>query len=326
MIGRKVVIYYAWSRPEEISAPLGVIENRFPTVFELRRMLYPRYRELADRDGVDQGVGGFLDHIMKQNFAAFVELAGAAVGQPVRELERVHDDGRQNLLDDVWLTSVDTLIVISFDSLRTGQRITDGELDAIRSFVSRPGNLLVVSLHHDVGDADHLPDEERLLIQEAHFHHHGDRTLPPQQRFSGFGRSILAGLDVPVENRFGLRPAAEPDGSPTPIEVASDYDRLHLLRGVTTFNLHPHLPHLERLGDTPEKLDVLARQRIDLTAPPHPFTESGHSTFDALLQSRPGVFPADLVVSDATLWSSTAGGVDSLSRLWRNVVLRDVST
>jgi hypothetical protein len=71
-------------------------------------------------------------------------------------------------------------------------------------------------------------------------------------------------------------------------------------------------------------LDVLVRQRVDLTAPPHPFVTSGHLTFDALLQSRPGVFAGALLVGDATLWSSTAGGVDSLRRLWRNVVGRPV--
>ncbi len=71
------------------------------------------------------------------------------------------------------------------------------------------------------------------------------------------------------------------------------------------------------------KLDVLARQRIDPSAPPHPFTQDGRSTFDALLQSRPGVFAGNLLVGDATLWSSTAGGVDSLRRFWSNVVRRD---
>ena len=40
---RKVVVYYARSRPAETGAPLGVIENRFPTLFESRRMGYPAY-------------------------------------------------------------------------------------------------------------------------------------------------------------------------------------------------------------------------------------------------------------------------------------------
>ena len=48
MAGRKVVVYYAWSRPGEIGAPLEVIENRFPTLFESRRMVYPRFEEFTD--------------------------------------------------------------------------------------------------------------------------------------------------------------------------------------------------------------------------------------------------------------------------------------
>lgn len=62
------------------------------------------------------------------------------------------------------------------------------------------------------------------------------------------------------------------------------------LEGVTTFNLHPHLPHFEKLGDGMGKLDVLARQPIDPGAPPHPFTAGGRLDFDALLQSKPDLF------------------------------------
>ncbi|MGA8320431.1 MAG: hypothetical protein WB774_06320 [Xanthobacteraceae bacterium] len=133
---------------------------------------------------------------------------------------------------------------------------------------------------------------------------------------------ILAGLGMAVENRFGLHPAAESDGSPAAIETESPIDRLHLLRGVDTFNLHPHLPQFERLHGAAAKLDVLVRQKIDLTAPPHFFTRNGRTTFDALLQSRPDTFARNLFVGDATLWSSTAGGVDSLRQLWTNVAER----
>jgi hypothetical protein len=135
---------------------------------------------------------------------------------------------------------------------------------------------------------------------------------------------ILAGLGVPVENRFGLHPASDADGSPSPIVAERRLDRLGLLEGVATFNLHPHLPHLERLGDAFAKLDVLARQAIDQSAPAHPCTADGRWTFDALLQSRPDIFAGDLVIGDATLWSSTAGGVESLKRLWTNLLKRRV--
>jgi hypothetical protein len=321
MVGRKVAVYYAWSRPGEIEAPLEVIENRFPTLFESRRMAFPRYDELADPVRFDQGIAGLLDHIMRRNFVTFVELAEALTGHRVAEIERVADDGSLTALDAGILDEVDTLIVISFDSFSTGQEAGTAEVEAVRAFLAQPDNLVIVCPHHDIGDVPNLSNDERLRRQIADFLHHGDKTIPPQQQFGRFARSLLAGLGVPVENRYGLHPSAEADGSPSPIEVETALDRLRLLQGVRTFNLHPHLPQLERIGGAIIKLDVLARQKIDLNAPPHPFARN-RATFDALLQSRPDTFAGSLLVSDATLWSSTAGGVDSLRQLWTNVVQR----
>ena len=42
LVSHGAAIYFAWSRLGETTAPLEVIENRFPTLFEGRRMLYPR--------------------------------------------------------------------------------------------------------------------------------------------------------------------------------------------------------------------------------------------------------------------------------------------
>jgi hypothetical protein len=321
MAGRKVIIYYAWSRPGEIGAPLEIIEDRFPTLFESRRMAYPRFTELSDPSRYDQSVAGFLDHIMKRNFTGFVELASKLTGQPVREIERIVDDGCIAALDAEIFDGADTLIIISFDSLRTGQKAGRVEIEAVRAFLGRPDHLVFICPHHDIGDVPDLAHGERVKRQVADFHHHGDKTIPPQQGFGGFARSLLAGLGVPVENRFGLRPAAEPDGSPSPVEVETALDRLRLLQGVKTFNLHPHLPQLERLGAAVTRLDVLARQKIDLAAPPHPFA-SNRNTFDAMLQSKADAFAGTLLVGDTTLWSSTAGGVDSLRQFWNNLLLR----
>jgi len=321
MTGRRVAIYYAWSRPGETGAPLAVIENRFPALFESRRMAYPRLAELSDASSFDQGIGGFLDHILKHNFVVFTALAGELTGQPVVAIERRTADGTLTPLDGGWLASVDTLIVISFDSQRTAQVASAGEVDALRHFLSEPDHLAFVCPHHDIGAVDDLPADMQQARQLIEFLHHGDRTIPPQQRFGGFARSLLAGLGVPVDNRFGLRPAAEPDGTPSPLAVERTLDRLDLLQGVTTLNLHPHLPQLDRLGDAVGKLEVLARQKIAPDAPPHPFAQA-HTTFDAVLQSRPDAFAGTLLVCDATAWSSTAGGTDSLQRLWSNVVQR----
>jgi hypothetical protein len=321
MVMRQVLVYYAWSRPGETGAPLHVIEDRFPTLFESRRMSFPRFHEFADPHQFDQGIVGFLDHIMKHNFTAFVALASALTGRRVIEIERVADDGTITPLDTNLLNGVDTLIAVSFDSIRTAQKPTDQEIEAVLAFLARKDHLAFVCPHHDIGDISDLSEDETLQRQIAEFEHHGDKTIPPRQRFGGFARSLLAGLGTPVENRFGLRPAAEADGLPAPLEVETALDRLKLLEHVPHFNLHAHLPQLDRLGEAAARLDVLARQRIDLSAPPHPFTRE-RSTFDALLQSREDAFTGTLCVSDSTLWSSTAGGVDSLRQFWTNVVQR----
>jgi len=320
MAGRQVALYFAWSRPDEVAAPLGVLEDRFPALFELRRMFWPRFEQFADPVKFDQGVGGFLDNIQLANFKLFADLASSWTGNPVRLTERRTDAGLRPL-DVEFLGGVDTLVVISFDSSRTQQQASDAEINAIRSFLDDPDHTLFICPHHDIGNADELPEDEVLARRELEFHHHGDPAIPARQCFGDFGLSLLRGLGLEVRNRFGLRPAKLPDGSPAPLEIAAECDRAGLMEGVTTFNLHSHLPHFERLGDSVAKLDVLARQPIDLNAPPHPFTAGGRDDFDALLQSKPDVFRGRLLICDTTTWSSTAGGVDSLQRFWKNVAL-----
>jgi hypothetical protein len=320
MRAKQVLLYFAWSRPAEAGAPITVIDDRFPAIFELRRLFYPHYEQLGDPYRVDQGVAGFLDHIQKPNFTAFVNQAAAETGRPVRVLERGGDDGSTRLLDDSLLAGVDTGVVISFDSLRTGQAASPVEIDAVRRFLGDPDHRIVVCPHHDIGEASGADPQARSALQEAEHRHHGDIASPPRQGFGGFARTVLAGLGVPVENRFGLRPALEADGAPAPILAETSLDGLGLLSGVTTFNAHPHLPQLERLGPALERMQVLARQKLDLAAPPHPLFEPGRESFDALLQSAPEVFAGRLLVCDTTLFSATAGGVASLTRLWSNIL------
>src|SRR5271167_2400086 len=166
---RKVVVYYAWSRPGEIEAPLGVIENRFPTLFESRRMAYPRFDELADPARFDQSIAGFLDHIMKRNFTAFVELTETLTGQLVVEIERVADDGSLTALDTRVLDAADTLIIIGFDSFRTGQEAGAAEVEAVRAFLAQPDHLVFVCPHHDIGDVPGLSHDELVERQVADF-------------------------------------------------------------------------------------------------------------------------------------------------------------
>jgi hypothetical protein len=318
---RRVVLYFAWSRPDETGAPLEVIDNRFPALFESRRMLYPRYEAFSDIEAFDQGIGGFLDHIQKPNFTGFIDFAQNLTHRSVTVVERVDGDGQRNGLNDALLKDADTLIVISLDSLCSEQTPGAEEVAAVRRVLDNPDGLACVCPHHDIGSAAGLDAEARAARQLEEFRHHGDRTIPPQQRFGGFARKLLEALDVPVENQFGLHPRLMQDGAPWPFETDRSRDRLALLKDVDAFNAHPHLPHLERLGAAAAKLDVLVRQEIDPAAPPHSFTLRA-SKFDSLLQSRPDVFPATLLVCDATLWSSTQGGLPQLEQFWRNVLQR----
>jgi hypothetical protein len=318
MAGPNILMYFPWSRPDEEGAPLGNLNNRFGALFELRRLQWPKYEALADIQRFNQGIAGFCDNILLQNYSLFREEMRIRSGNVVRLVERCASDGKVTFLDSDLL-GVDILIIVSFDSQRTGQRPNESELAAVRKFLDNPTHTLFVCPHHDIGNVEGIPDNEVLAAQEVEFHHHGDLAIPGQQRFGGFARSLLRDLGVPVANRFGLRPAKMRDGSPAPIQINTRADRFSLLQDVRTLHLHPHLPHFEMLGDSADKLDVLVEQSIDLEASPHPFVKQGRKTFDALLQSKPNVFPGRLLICDATLWTSTNGGLASLRQFWHNV-------
>jgi hypothetical protein len=321
MSERRVLLYFAWSRPDETEAPLEVINNRFPALFESRRMLYPRYEAFSDIDVFDQGIAGFLDYIQKPNFVGFTEFAENLTRSAVTVVERVGGDGQRNVLNDALLKDFDTLIIISLDSLYSEQTPSADEVRTAQRFLSNPDHVAFVCPHHDIGSVDGLVPHTHSARQLEEFHHHGDRTIPPQQRFSSFSRTLLEALGVPVENQFGLHPRLTDGGSSWPFDANKSHDRLQLLQGVESFNTHPHLPHLERLGASTTKLDVLVKQEIDPNAPPHPFTQRA-SKFDSLLQSGSDVFPGTLLVCDATLWSSTQGGLPQLHQFWTNVLRR----
>jgi hypothetical protein len=221
-MGRRIAMYFAWDRVAEIVAPLGELDNRFPALFEVRRLFWPGYETLAHAPE-GQGIDGFLETIFRQNFARFGEEVAALTGQPMRQIQR-RAAGGETPLDAALLDEIDTLIVISFDSQRTGQAAAEAEISAVRAFLARPDAMLFVCPHHDVGDTEGLASDTARERQVAEFRHHGDIALPGQQRFGGFGLSLMAGLGVPIRNRFGLRPAQNERArlaSPAPVRVTA---------------------------------------------------------------------------------------------------------
>ncbi|HEU4412120.1 MAG TPA: hypothetical protein VFS43_43160 [Polyangiaceae bacterium] len=318
-MGRRIGLYVSWSRPLEAAATLGVLEHRFPALFELRRFAWPHFEQTRERD---QGIAGFLEHVVLSGFERCRAVMQEASGADVVLFERTDAAGRACALDDALLDRLDTLVVVGLDNLPTRQLPSVAETVAVRRFLAREGSCLVASPHHTIGAADgpdHLDahDQARLAVEQAH---HGDPLIGGgRQQLGGFVRALLAGVGLPIDNRFGLKPATAPGGAPHPIERA-DGDERGLLEGVTAFNVHPHLPHFEVPDGVRSQVRVLARQLISPSAPRHPFSEAGHTHFNALLWAPPaGDRRGDVVVGDATLWSSHFGGVEGLQRLWRNV-------
>jgi len=144
--------------------------------------------------------------------------------------------------------------------------------------------------------------------------------VPRQQRFSSYARSLLQALEIPVWNRWGLRPAlAEGTRDIAPLTAFRDLDKLGLLNNVPTLNFHPHLPHYELTNDDEKAVQVLARQPIDPNRP-HPFTAAGNTEFNCLLWLPPtGNRAGDIVMVDSTNFTTLFGGTDSLKNFWKNL-------
>ena len=157
-------------------------------------------------------------------------------------------------------------------------------------------------------------------MRDLEYYHHGDALVPRQQRFGGYTRSLMKGLGIPVENRYGLRPATVKGTKQiSPLTIMSDLDARGFLAGVTTFNFHMHLPHYAVTTDDSKHTRVLAMQPIDL-AKPHPFTEAGNREFNSLVWLPPnGERAGDVLVADSTVFSTLFGGTESLERFWKNL-------
>ena len=204
-------------------------------------------------------------------------------------------------------------MVFGLDHLVSEQTAAPEEVEAIRDWLQREDTCLLLAPHHDVGFSSDLEQRQMEYL------HHGDALVPRQQRFGQYTRSLMKALDVPVHNRYGLRPALVPGTKEiAPLTAFRDVDSLGLLKDVQTLNFHPHLPHYELTGGA-DSIQVLARQPIDLQRP-HPFTEAGAREFNCLLWMPPNEQRAgDIVLVNSTNFTTLFGGTKSLETFWRNL-------
>jgi hypothetical protein len=312
---RRVSVYVTWSYPGEANRDVTEMDNRFSTMTEVRRVAWPEYEspQYGDPGHFLQGIAGSLELFFRA-WVPFQLLVGEVTGHTVPMYQRIDQAGYRLPLDERVLADTDTLMVFGLDHMVTEQEASLGEIEAVRAFLEREGTCLILGPHHDVGCT---PDMRQRAMEYAH---HGDALVPRQQRFGKYTRSLMTGLGLPIENRYGLRPAVV-DGTRqvAPFTPNRDLDTRGWLEGVTHFNFHMHLPHYAVTGKEQGSVRVLATQPIDL-ARPHPFTEAGNREFNSFAWMPPsGKRAGEILLVDSTVFSTLFGGDESLERFWKNL-------
>jgi hypothetical protein len=313
---RRTSIYLSWSYPAEANRNTAEMDNRFSTMTEVRRVLWPDYEtpRFADPLQFQQGIAGSLE-LFFWAWVPFQKVVGEVTGHAVPVFQRVDQAGFALPLDERVLDDTDTLFLFGLDHNVTGQAPSQAEIEALRNWLKREGTCLVIGPHHDVGATDDMDQRAMEYV------HHGDLLVPRQQRFGQYATALLEGLGIPVVNQWAFRPAVRPGTTNkiAPLTVLRDADTKGWLEGVESLNFHMHLPHYAITRDD-GTARVLARQPIDLSHP-HPFTATGETEFYTLVWAPPsGDRAGDVLVVDSTVFSTLFGGDESLTRFWKNIV------
>jgi len=312
---RRVSVYVSWSYPGESNRNIVELDHRFSTMNEVRRVGWPGFEgpQYKDPNRFQQGIAGTLE-LFFTAWELFQDVVGEHTGHAVPMYQRVDHAGHVLPIDERILDDTDTLMVFGLDHNVTDQEAAPEEIEALREFLKREGTCLLLGPHHDVGRTDDLD------VRNMEYAHHGDALVPRQQGFGRYTRSLMKGLGVPVENRYGLRPSVVPGTNQIgPLTAFHDLDSAGWLKGVTSFNFHMHLPHYAVVGDEANAVRVLARQPIDL-AKPHPFTQAGNTEFNTFLWMPPaGARAGHILMADSTIFSTLFGGDESLQKFWKNL-------
>ena len=315
---RRLSIYWTWSYPWESNRDVAELDNRFSTMTEVRRVLWPAY-ETPEWDAMNflQGIEGTLE-LFHRSTIAFQNVAGEVTGHPVAVFQRIDQAGYKLPIDERILADTDTLMVFGLDHIASEQGAAPEEIEAIREWLKREGTCLLLAPHHDVGFSSDLKQ------RQMEYKHHGDKLVPRQQRFGQYTRSLMKAFDVPVINQYGLCPART-NGQIVPLKINKDLDKLGLLNEVITFNFHQHLPHYALTTDDTKSAHVLTRQPIDLERP-HPFTAAGNTEFNSCIWMPPAdKRPGHVLLVDSTIFTTLFGGTESLTKFWKNFALMGTS-
>ena len=140
---RRVSAYITWSYPGEANRDVAVLDNRFSTWTEVRRVAWPMYetREYADPNLYLQGIDGSLELFFRA-WENFQQVVAETTGFAMPMYQRVDQAGYKLPLDERVLADADTLFVWGLDSISTNQEAAREEIEAVREFLTHEGKCL----------------------------------------------------------------------------------------------------------------------------------------------------------------------------------------
>ena len=140
--GRRISIYWAWSYPWEAQRDPADLDNRFSTMTEVRRVVWPDY-ETPQWSAAQflQGIAGTLE-LFHRTTLSFQQTAGEVTGHPVAVFQRIDQAGYKLPIDERVLADADTLMVFGLDHVLSEQEATSEEVEAIREWLKREGTCL----------------------------------------------------------------------------------------------------------------------------------------------------------------------------------------
>ena len=241
---RRVSIYVAWSYPAEANRDVTVLDNRFSTMTEVRRVAWPQYEAPPYGDPLmfSQGIAGSLELFFRA-WDAVPEMRRRIHRHPVPVFQRVDQAGYRLPLDERVLDDADTLLVFGLDHMVTKQEAAPEEIEAV-GISSRARAPAFFS-----GRITMSASRDDLKERAMEYAHHGDALVPRQQRFGKYTRSLMKGSDT---GREPLRPSPRDGRGNKENRAALHRSRprhARLAQWRDAFNFHMHLPHYAVTAD-----------------------------------------------------------------------------
>src|SRR5438034_5714290 len=136
---RRFSVYWTWSYPWEANRDVTEMDNRFSTMTEVRRVLWPAYETVEFSEKMFlQGIAGTLE-LFHLSIARFQQVVETVTGQPVPDYQRIDQAGQRLPIDERILGDTDTLMVFGLDHMITEQEAAPEEIEAIKQFLKREG-------------------------------------------------------------------------------------------------------------------------------------------------------------------------------------------